>query len=701
MIRLIIVSTFLVVTISLWGQSTRTLNHIQIARDQWGVPHIYAPTDKEVAYGLAWVQCEDDFKTVQEQLLAIRGHLGQLWGKKGIVIDFGIKFMGLREEVEARYDKEVSTEFKDYLQRFADGINSYAALHQEEVLLKKLFPVTPKDIITGYLLGLSELTGVRKHLESIINETVLPYAATQAPKGSNAFAFSKRITADQKTYLAINSHQPLEGWYSWYEAHLMSDEGMNVLGGTFPIGVSILLGTNEHLGWAHTVNHPDLTDVYQLTMHPDKKHYYRFDGQWLKLEKRRYSAKLKVLGFLNIPISRTIYHSVYGPTFKTDKGYFALRAVAALNVQAAEQWYKMTKAKNYTEFYECLRINGIAGMNIVYADRDDHIFYISNGRFPKRDPHYNWQTTLPGDTSATLWQLPYYPIDSLPQVLDPPSGYVFNTNNSPFVAAALGESPKEIAVPHTMGFKPKQLDNNRSLRFQELMAMYEAPYSYETFKAIKFDVQYPQKIMHHQVINMGDLFELDTNKYSDIADALQLLQSWNRRADLDNTGAALFGLVFNLIRKQMEQDNRLYDGAQMLEGDAVEAIREAKKVLLEKAGRIDVPLGKFQHLTRGDLSLPIAGGPDLLRAVYTDPYIDGPYGKNIAGDSYLQLVRYSEKGVEIESIHSYGASAKASSPHYTDQMSLFVKDSLKVMTLDREKVFEQAKRIYSPLEVIE
>jgi acyl-homoserine-lactone acylase len=338
------------------AQAPRTLDHIQIARDQWGVPHVYAPTDNEVAFGLAWVQCEDDFKTVQEQLLAIRGHLGQLWGKRGIIVDFGIKFMGLREEVEARYDQDISPEFDAYLQRFADGINSYAALHKEEVLLKKLFPVTPKDIITGYLLGLSELTGARKYLESIINETVLPYEATQTPKGSNAFAFSKRITDDGKTYLAINSHQPLEGWYSWYEAHLMSDEGLNVLGGTFPVGVSILHGTNEHLGWAHTVNHPDLTDVYQLTMHPEKKNYYRFDGNGASSKSGSTGPNSRCWALLISLSNGRSTTACTVPTFKTNKGYFALRVVAALNLKAADQWYRMTKARNFAEFYECLRI---------------------------------------------------------------------------------------------------------------------------------------------------------------------------------------------------------------------------------------------------------------------------------------------------------------------------------------------------------
>jgi acyl-homoserine-lactone acylase len=200
---------------------------------------------------------------------------------------------------------------------------------------------------------------------------------------------------------------------------------------------------------------------------------------------------------------------------------------------------------------------------------------------------------------------------------------------------------------------------------------------------------------------MEEVFQLNASKYPDIADALGLLNGWNRRADLDNTGAALFGLFFSLVLEEMQQAHRLYDGASMTEADAVAGLREAKRYLLEKAGRIDPPLGEFQRLIRGDVNLPIAGGPDLLRAVYVDPRIEGPYGKNVGGDSYLQLVRYSEKGVEIESIHSYGASAKPEQPTLYRSDGNVCEDSLKVMTLDRKKVFEEAVRVYSPREMEE
>ncbi|RMG78146.1 MAG: acylase, partial [Bacteroidetes bacterium] len=270
-------------------------DRISIARDQWGVPHIFAPTDREVAYGLAWATAEDDFKTMQELLLPVRGLSGQVFGRSGAEADVGVHLMDLDNLVGDRYEGDLSPEFRDYLEAYVAGVNAYARAHPKEVLHKKLFPVTGQDVIKGYIVGMALLSGVHRDISRIMGGK-LETDKLPSGEGSNAIAVSARKTTDGKTYLAINSHQPLEGLNSWYEAHLCSDEGLNILGATFAGGVTIFLGANEYLGWGHTVNHPDFADIYQLTMHPKKKNMYRFDGQWEKLEPFHTKARLKVLG---------------------------------------------------------------------------------------------------------------------------------------------------------------------------------------------------------------------------------------------------------------------------------------------------------------------------------------------------------------------------------------------------------------------
>ena len=108
-----------------------------------------------------------------------------------------------------------------------------------------------------------------------------------------------------------------------------------------------------------------------------------------------------------------------------------------------------------------------------------------------------------------------------------------------------------------------------------------------------------------------------------------------------------------------------------------------------------MPYGQYQRLIRGDKSLAVAGMPDVLAAMHADPYKNGQI-KAKQGDAYIALVRFGEDGPEIESINAYGASANPKSPHYTDQMDLFVKQQTKKMTLNKAEVLQQAKRVYHP-----
>lgn len=678
---------------------TRDDTAITIARDQWGVPHIMAKTDAQVAYGLAWAQCEDDFVTLQELMAACKGKLGELKGKDGLVADFGIQFMGLREVAIQKYQEDVTGDFKRYLESFVAGVNTYAQLHPKQVLIDDLFPLTGQDIITGYLLGSLEISHAGKDLMKILNGTIAKELDTEVPKGSNAFAFSSAMTHDGQTYLAINSHQPLEGWYSWYEAHLISEEGMNILGGTFAGGICIFHGANEYLGWAHTVNHGDFSDVFKLEMNPDNDNQYRFDGAWLELEKKSYTSWLKLTNGVKVPITQSIYKSVYGPTFKTDQGVFAWRFVVGQNIKMAEQWFRMNKAQNFTQFKTALEMRGLASLNIVYADKYDTIYYLSNGRFPKRNPKFNWQSVLPGNTSETLWDDSLIPFDSLPQVLNPKGGWVFNTNNTPFSSSALEDNPKETPLNKQMGFQPTGMENNRSTRFLELVNAISI-LDYEDFKEIKYDQQYPKTMTSPVAVNLEALFSLSRTAYPDIADAIGLLQKWDRKTHKQSTTAPLYILTWMHLDEKRKAEGTARRGSTVSEADFVYGISKAKQKLLSVYGTLSVPLGTWQRHIRGKVNLPIGGAPDVLAAMYSAKFDDKTY-KARAGESYIELVRFGPSGVQIESVNSYGASTRLDSVHATSQMELFTNQKLKKMSLDKQEVLKAAVRIYHPQIVIE
>jgi acyl-homoserine-lactone acylase len=665
-----------------WANAQINPAKIDIIRDSFGVPHIFGKTDPDVAYGLAWAHAEDDFGTIQQSLMAGKSMLAQYQGKKGASIDYIIHLLRIPELVEAKYESDLSPAFKKLLEGYAAGLNAYAAAHPKEVLLKKAFPVTPKDMVQYSVLQLCVLSGADKALSSIFGGTV-PLLENYKTAGSNAFAFNSAKTIDGQVYLDINAHQPLEGPVAFYEAHLNSEDGWNIIGANFPGAPCILHGCNEYLGWAHTVNAPDKLDVYQLEMNPKNKLQYKFDGKWETLEVKTAPLKVKVAGVI-APLGKKAYWSKYGPTIITPRGVFSIRMPAQMDIRGLEQWYAFNKAKNFTEFKSALNMLAIPGYNIVYADRYDTIFYISNGRIPVRDKSYNWKATLPGNTSKTLWT-DLHPLSNLPQVLQPKAGYVYNTNHSPFHSTEGTDNP--LVKDITMGYET--LENNRSMRFDELIKPLNKV-SYEDFKRIKFDRQFPSSFYYPSKIDT--VFLLNSIEFPDIAALITQLGNWNRNSDAESIGAG----TFFFVQAAANKNKALYlQNKSISKQLAVQLLREAKQTMLKDFGKTNIALGEVQKLVRGTKEIPLPGLPDVLAPMYSVPYKDGKWKGN-QGDAYIELVRFTKDGPQIESLNVYGASAKKDSPHYTDQMEMFTRQQTKKMTLNKAEVYKNAKSIYHP-----
>lgn len=658
---------------------------IDIVRDSFGVPHIFAKTDAEVAYGLAWAHSEDDFATLQTCFLASKGLLGQVKGKEGAGIDYVVQAIRARALVEEKFNT-LSPDFVRLMEGYCAGFNAFARAHPKEVLHKKLIPITPRDMGVFGVLQLFVFTGGDHALKDILDNKV-PLALMPQAHGSNAYAFNSRKTKDGNTYLNINSHQPWEGIVAWYEAHLCSEEGWNITGGLFPAAPCILHGNNEYLGWAHTVNNPDKSDVFQLEINPKNALQYRFDNQWLTLEEYRIPLKVKMAG-TKITVHKKAWRSVYGPTFKNKKGMFAIRSSGLFDIRAVEEWYRLNKARNFTEFYKALKMEAIPGFNLVYADRYDTIFYVSNGKIPLRTPGYDWRHTVPGNTSRTLWTQ-FHPLEDLPQMLNPASGYLFNSNHSPFNASAPADNLDADRFDPTMGYET--YENNRSRRFMELIAPMDK-IDYADFKRIKYDQQLPAKISY--AINFDSLWLLKPAQYPDIAPILDTLLHWNRRSDIQNIGAAQFLILVQYVWKKHHLAD-IYQPKMLTTADCVDAVRQTKRYLLKYFGRLDVPIGEVQKMVRGNKIKPLAGLPDVIAAIYSKPYEKGKV-KGFVGDCMIQMVRFTPQGPIIESVNTYGASNRPESRHYSDQMDLFLTHKTKSMSLDRKTVYAQAERVYHP-----
>jgi acyl-homoserine-lactone acylase len=655
---------------------------VTIARDQYGVPHIFAKTDPEVSYGLAWAHAEDDFESLQKVALPSKGLMGRVYGKDAVGADYAFALFRCREITEEKWTT-LSPEFIRLIEGYVQGLNDYAQKHPEEVLHKELFPISLKDYIASSVLALTVFNGGDKALSAIFSNKVDPLIDFDK-MGSNAIAIHPSKTQTGEAFLAINAHQPNEGPEAFYEAHVNSEENWNALGGLLAGGPCILHGVNENLGWAHTVNLCDRMDIYQLQMNPKNADQYLYDGQWVDLEKKK--IKLLIKG-IPIPISRDLLWSKYGATMKNDQGVFAIRLGANMEIRALEQWYRMNKARNHTEFYNAIGLQGLSMFNIMYADRRDTIFYINNALMPVRNPspEFNWKNTLPGNTSKTLWTS-FQKIGELPQYVNPKSGYLFNTNHSSFLATAQEDNLRPTAFPVQSGWETNQ--NNRSVRVMQMMPTGKIDYA--TFKKIKFNRQLPTPLQY--MYGVDSLFLMKREEYPQYDSLLQVLQSWDRKGDAESKGAAVFLLIYENVSKAM----RGKEPQQLTKLECENTLRAVQEYMRKNFGTVNLKLGDIQKLVRGDKEYPAPGLPDLLAPEWGVAWKDGKR-KITGGDAYVAMVRFPKTGLPIiETVNTYGASSKKGSPHFDDQVSLFLKQELKPMTLDKAKVLAEAKRVYHP-----
>ncbi len=451
----------------------------EIIRDEFGVPHIYGATDADVAFGVAVAHAEDDFSTLQDVVAMSRGRYGAIAGEDGAVFDYAYHLLDARGTASREYP-ELPADTRALFEAYAAGLNHFAKNHADEVKLSNLFPVNGEDVAAGFALrqpfffGLNNVIAplvagedLRREFgpdipgfprepeggpiepvgEPIMDEAdsedvahrrphPLPWGEDAGLLGSNAWAVAPEKSGGPTT-LTSNSHQPLRGGVAWYEFSVESEEGWHFTGANFPGSPFPFLGHNEHLGWTNTVNRPDMVDVYKLEMNADGTQY-RLDGEWRDLETKRVILPVR-MGPVILPIFQTIHRSVHGPVIENDKGFFAIRYGGIGQLDQLDAYYRLNKTETLEEWQAQIARLAIPSTNFIYADEAGNIAYVYNAAIPDRpeDVEANWRGVLDGSRSELIWEgsVGY---DRIPKLINPQSGWVYNSNNEPFTAAGEG-----------------------------------------------------------------------------------------------------------------------------------------------------------------------------------------------------------------------------------------------------------------------
>lgn len=654
-----------------------------IVRDRFGVPHISGRRDADAAFGLAYAHAEDDFISVQRALLAARGRLATVDGVRAAESDYIVQLLGIWDDIAARYQSDVSPGTRALLDGYAAGLNLYAAQHRADVLTG-FAPAKAQDVVALFMLRLPFFYGLDNQLRALIAGSANKLAGDMSQERGMAIAVAPTRSADGATRLLINPQGPFGGPLSWYEAQISSGEGWDLAGGLIPGSPVMLAGAGANSGWGISPNHPDLADIYALEANPNDRYFYRFDGEWRRLETREARLATKLWGPVRITLRREVLRSVQGPVIRNANGLYAVRYAGLGDVKGVEAFFRLNKARDFAGFTAALETGDIPSLSFVYAEKGGRIAAFYNGAFPDRPSGYDWSRAVPGDSSATLWKN-YLPFAATPRSLAPASGFVIAANATPFRATADPFNPKPESFAASQGVEAGM--TNRARRAFALFSADKA-ITADKFRAYKFDNCYvPDSDFALLVKEIGQ-----RNYAGDplLEEAGQILRHYDLCTNKTDRGAALALLTAGPLLQA--------SASGLPRPDSIATLRATASRFLSEFGRLDPTWGTINRLRRGNLDLPLSGAPDTLRSIELQGRLrsDGT-STAIAGDALAMFSTWSKDGRwQIESIVPFGSSNVAGTRHYADQAPLFADEKLKRLPLSGAELMAEATQIERP-----
>ncbi len=677
-------------------------NQVEIRRTEYGVPHIKGETLEAAAFGLGWCQAEDHAVTIMELMLTTRGELAQHAGKSELESDFRNRQYRVRARAIETYHK-LSPDYRSMVEGYAAGFSYYVDRHRAE-LPDWVQPITPHDVAAHGLTGVARFAFNRgKIVEKMIKNLEAGESVAKAfddcegHMGSNMWAFSPERTKSGKAILMGNPHQAWSKVATYYEAHLTVPGKLNFYGSTF-IGRPVLTtGFNENLGWSHTVNYPDLEEIYELTLDPNEPDHYLFDGGSVPMQREDVTIRYKTDDGI-AEETRTYWHSPLGPiVYRTDTHAYALKSVAYDEFRFYEQWLHLAQCKTYDEFRSVLDVRAIPMFNIAYADREGNIYYLWNGSIPDI-PHENHkEEPVPASTSAEVWTR-IHPVSELPQLLNPKGGYVQNSNSPPYFTNLHEPLAREDFPDHFP-------DNKLSLRTQHSLQIVhnKKKFSLEEVRDNKFS---PGMLLADRV--KDDLIKaVKKNKPNAAArDALAVLKDWDNTTKAESRGAVLFTAWW---AKYSKDNEHLYEEPWVESkptstprgiGDAARAAAafdEAIAETTEKYGDIAVAWGDVHRVRRGNVDLPVSGGDGLMGCFRALKFAEADDGKLIvnSGDSWIFAVEFGDTP-RAYSVVGYSQTSNENSPHFNDQSVLYANNEMKPVAFTEPEIAAHLLRAYRP-----
>ena len=559
---------------------------IEILRDQYGVPHIFAATAEGAAFGSGYAQAEDRLEEMLRNYRKAEGSMAQAFGQEYVFHDYRQRVWRHRLVAEQHY-KDLDPKIRAICEAFQAGVRKFMQEHPEQVpsWAPRLEPwqmvALSRYIIWGWPEG--EAGGDLKRVG--IDPDPVAY------HGSNEMLLAPARTAMHAPIAIIDPHLSWYGEFRFYEMRIYGGElsfsGAAILGLPFPS-----LGHNRFLSIAMTTGGPDTSDAYEEEVQDGK---YKFKGEWRPLDVRTERIPVKVGSEMKWQDVR-IESTHHGPIVAHKNGKAYSMAIPYANeYRMLDTAWRIATAHNLAEAKQALAGLQFMAQNIMIGTVDGDIYYVRNGRVPIRPKGCDSSRPMPGSTGDCEWQ-GIHPFSDLVQTLNPPQGYMQNCNVSPF--AMMKESP---LVPETWAEHPYLYNDGRRPPHQRaamMVDLLDAARNVTAEQAIA--IAFSPEVWH------AGLWQERIRRAAPQSAFARMLVAWDRRSDANSRAA----LGFYLFKTALGNIGRAVDPPDSLSDEAVhEALIKAEQRLNGEFGPTAV-FGTFFRVGRqgGSRTWPVSGG---------------------------------------------------------------------------------------------
>jgi acyl-homoserine-lactone acylase len=676
---LVVIAISLLLPFAVQSKTARGGDEATIYRDEYGIPHVFAPTLEAASFAVGYAQAEDRLEELLKNYRRANGTMAEIAGPDSYRSDL-IQRMWRHAEISREKYNEVSPKMRAGIEAYIDGVKAFMREHPEQVP-KWAQEINPWDVIAlgryiiwGWPLG--EAGG------DLQRGGIQPDPA--AYRGSNEMLIAPSRTAMNAPIAVIDPHLSWYGEFRFYQVRIYAGDynvsGVSILGVPFPS-----LAHSRYCSVAMTTGGPDTSDIYEEELNPDNPRQYRYDGQWRDMKVRKEKIGVKkgdAIDWREVEIEFTHHGPVVA--HKPGKAY-SMAIPYANEVGLTDQIHEMMMARNLEEMKKALGHLQLMSQNIMVGTVQGDIYYLRNGRVPIRAKGVDPDKPIPGNTSATEWQ-GIHPLSDLVQITNPPGGYMHNCNVTPF--GMMKESPlvPEKYTPYIYNASRTAPRHQRAEMMTELL---DAAKKVTVEDAI--NIAFSPQVYHAELwqARLKTAWAAATSSSSassapadgvragmtaDAIEVFDLIQKWNRRSDADSEGAlAYYAFKKGLgpeVGRQVEVPSTISDD-QLFTG-----VIKASEWLRSTFGSIRVPYGRYFRVGRqgGDRTFPVGGGslqggPNNVGMATPRAISFGPAGKEMVGaggQTSTQIVVMTNPPKSF-SIIPLGESDHKDSGHWDDQ----------------------------------